>query len=386
MSLKQNTKLKIADFSLPRNQGTTSLVNKENNVNFKMIQKSEAEGDSKIENKSEVLPKAKERDNSIHKENKKANNTYTGVSGFQSLEGSQTMVMNSPLYTMEYSKYVKSSSSYLLCLLGPEELVGRYWVIEDNKKMIIGRNRRCDISIQSLSVSKEHLYLRSDSNGFFIEDKKSTNGTFVNGKGVETQKEIQVSDNSKIKLGNIVFKVLEKGNPEIISMIENFEKIVRDPLTGVGNKFMLNKRAEELFIQSRQRNIPLSLIIFDIDHFKKVNDTYGHLAGDYILKEVVKSVKVHFRSNDLFVRCGGEEFCIIMQSLIDRAERAIEKARKHLEIQVFQYKEHEIKVTISGGVSCQSRVDRKWKEIYERADKLLYKAKTTGRNKIFASI
>ena len=218
-----------------------------------------------------------------------------------------------------------------------------------------------NISIQNLSISKKHLKIRSKNSSFFIEDKKSTNGTFVNGRQVETQKEIQIKDNTKIKLGNLVFKLLEKGNPEIISMIENFEKILRDPLTGVGNKSMLDKRAVELFIQSRQRNIPFSLIIFDIDHFKKVNDTYGHLAGDFILKEVVNSVKSSFRSNDLFVRCGGEEFCIIMQSLIDRAEKAMDNARKKLEAMEFQYKEHKIKVTVSGGVTCQKKIDKKWK-------------------------
>ena len=149
---------------------------------------------------------------------------------------------------------------------------------------------------------------------------------------------------------------------------------------------LLDRRAEELFRKSKMNKTPLSLILFDIDHFKKVNDTYGHLAGDFILKEVVKVARACFRSDDLFVRCGGEEFCIIVQSPIERAEKAIEVARQKIETHLFQYKEKEITVTISAGVTCQQEVDRGWKEIYDRADKLLYKAKTSGRNKIFSNM
>ncbi len=384
MSVKQNKEqLKIADFSLPENK---KHLKPENNIGggspFKVMGKEGVNDSSDSQSKlNEMTGREKSDDKNLPLQP----GTHTGVST-QSLEGSETIVTDSPLYTTEHTRYMQYMSSYLLCLLGPEELVGSYWVIEDNKKVSIGRNRKCDISIQDLSISKKHLEVCSDKSSFFVEDKQSTNGTFVNGKQIETNKKFKISDNSRIKMGNIVFKLLEKGNPEIISMMENLEKIFRDPLTGIGNKSMLDKRAAELFTQNRQRNTPFSLIIFDIDHFKKVNDTYGHLAGDFILKEVVKSVKSHFRSNDIFVRCGGEEFCIIMQSLIDRAERAIDNARKKLETQVFQYKEHNIKVTISGGVTCQKQTDIKWKDIYERADKFLYKAKTTGRNKIFASV
>ena len=389
MSGKQNGEMKIADLSMSGDKKNPPAEgDREGGSQFKIVGK--AEESDRPDSPSELVEeagkeKSEDKKDSLLSSGTHTSGTHTGASG-KFLEGFETVVMDSPLYKPGHTRYVQLMSSYLLCLLGPEELVGSYWVIENNKEISIGRNRKCDISIQDLSISKKHLNIRSNQDNFFIEDKQSTNGTFVNGKQIEKNKSFKISDNSKIKIGNIVFKLLVKGNPEIISMIENFAKMLRDSLTGVGNKSMLNKRAGELFIQSRQRNTPLSLIIFDIDHFKKVNDTYGHLAGDFILKEVVKSVKSHFRSYDVFVRCGGEEFCIIMQSLIDRAERAIDNARKKLETQVFQYKEHNIKVTISGGVACQKQTDRKWKDIYERADKLLYKAKATGRNKVFAAL
>ena len=304
-----------------------------------------------------------------------------------SFEGSETMIISnsSPLYMLDQATHL--SSAYFICLLGPAELVGKYWAISDKKKMSIGRSRKCDIPIQELSISKKHLCVRVDQkNKTLVEDQASTNKTSINDQVIDAKKEIVLQDNSKIKLGSIVLKFLDRGNPEILSVTESFERSFRDSLTGIGNKLMLKERANELFQQSKQFKIPLSLIIFDIDHFKKVNDTYGHLAGDFILKEVVRLVASCFRSGDVLARCGGEEFCVVMKSLVDRAENAIELARQKLEAHLFQYKEHKIKVTISAGVTNQRETDKSWLEMYERADKLLYKAKNTGRNKIFSRI
>jgi len=308
--------------------------------------------------------------------------TYSGMSSLGSLEASKTVVVNSPLYMVNQDRYNQSICAHLVCLLGPDELVGKYWAIGNKKNVVIGRNRECDIPIQDLSISKRHLSIRLEGLKVFAEDQDSTNGTTVNDKSIKGEDEVELKDNSRIKIGNIVLKFLDRGNPEIISMKQNFEKAFRDPLTGIGNTFMLDRRAKEFFMQSKQYNIPMSLIIFDIDHFKKVNDTYGHLAGDFIIKGVIRITQTCFRSNDLFIRCGGEEFCIIMQSLIDRAESAIANARKILEGMEFNYKEHKIRVTISAGVDCYKTTDKKWKKIYERADQLLYKSKRGGRNKV----
>ena len=305
---------------------------------------------------------------------------------FEAMEMSKTVVLqssnplhNSPLYGQN------PMHSYLVCLLGPEELVGRYWMVNEETK-IIGRSRNSHIPIQDLSISKKHLKIRVDeTQEVFVQDQGATNGTLINNKKMDPQAEIKLKDNDKVKMGSIVFKFLKSGNPEIFSVKSSLEKSFRDTLTGVGNRLMLERRAKELFQQSKRHKTPLSLIIFDIDHFKKVNDTYGHPAGDFILRETAQMVKTCFRSDDIVTRCGGEEFCIIVQSLPGRAESAMESARKKLQSKVFKYKDQKIKVTLSAGISCYQSTDKKWKNIYERADKLLYKAKTTGRNKIFAS-
>ncbi len=313
-----------------------------------------------------------------------ATRSRTGLSLTGSLDGSKTMVVSTPLY----GDKLLQLNAHIVCIVGPPSMIGRFWSISDKESITIGRSQKSDIAISDTSLSKKHLCVRMDqkNNQVFVQDQQSTNGTIINNKLIDAGREVVITDNSKIKLGNIILKFLDKGNPEILSVMETFNKAFRDSLTGIGNRLLLDRRAEELFRKSKINNTPLSLILFDIDHFKKVNDTYGHLAGDFILKEVVRVAKACFRSDDLFVRCGGEEFCIIVQSPVERAEKAIEIARQKIETHLFQYKEKEIKVTISAGVTCQQEVDRGWKEIYDRADKLLYKAKTSGRNKTFSNM
>jgi len=315
--------------------------------------------------------------------------TGTTITGFTEGEGQKTMVVDIPIYNTpmyEERKHL-AQFAYLVCLIGPDDIVGKYWTLDSKKPVYIGRSKKCGVSISDPSISKKHLmvFLDEDSETFIVRDQKSTNGTVINDKAIPPEKDVEISDNSKVTLGNIIFKFLDRGNPEIFSIAENFERAFLDSLTKIGNRFMLEKRAEILFKQSKRSKEPLSFIIFDIDHFKKINDTYGHLAGDFILTELCNISKSHFRSNDLFVRSGGEEFCVIIQSLMARAEKVIENIRKKIESHIFEYKDTKIKITISAGVTCKNEKDINWKDLYERADKLLYKSKNAGRNRVFTS-
>ncbi len=311
---------------------------------------------------------------------------FSGSGTFSALpaEGA-TVVMTAPLYNKMEPARPQALYSCLMCLLGPEELIGKCWPI-NKREISMGRSRKCDICIPDPALSKKHLLVcREEGDKIFVVDQKSTNGTLLDEEKLKADTKVELKDSSKITLGETVLKFLDKGNPEIISIQENFEKAFHDSLTGVENRFALESRAPALFRQSRQYQIPLSLIIFDIDYFKQVNDTHGHLAGDFVLKEVVQVVKPCFRAKDLFARSGGEEFCIVIQSRGQRAKEAMEKARQKVEKHVFQYGGKTIKVTVSAGVACQHKEDSEWKTLYERADKRLYKAKTTGRNKVLAS-
>ena len=283
-------------------------------------------------------------------------------------------------------KLIESVPSNLVMIFGPEAMIGSYWPI-NKQEIIIGRNWRSDICIRDLSISKEHLAIYSETGGnISIKDLNSTNGTHVNEHSIKSQTSFSLNDNDLIKLGNVGLKFLSKGNHEISSIIKNYQKSFYDILTEVGNRSMLEVKSPEFFHISKRAKSPLSLALLDIDFFKKINDTYGHQAGDFILKQLGRTLCSSFRSDDLLTRCGGEEFCILLHSQITNAQKAIEKLRKTLKNQTFNYNGKKLKITISAGITERIKTDTNWKNMYERADRALYESKNTGRNKVSMSV
>ena len=283
-------------------------------------------------------------------------------------------------------KLVESIPSNLVMIFGPETMIGSYWPIS-KPEIIIGRNWKSDICIRDPSISKDHLAVYSETNGkVSIKDLNSTNGTYINEQSIEPQTCVSPNDNDIIKLGNVGLKFLNKGNHEITSIIKTYQKSFFDMLTGVGNRSMLEVKSPELFHISKRTKTALSLILLDIDFFKKINDTYGHQAGDFILKQVGQMLRSNFRSDDILTRCGGEEFCIILRSKIDNVQKSIEKVRKTIEDHSFNYNDKDLKITISAGITERIKKDKNWKNMYERADQALYKSKNTGRNKVSISV
>lgn len=158
---------------------------------------------------------------------------------------------------------------------------------------------------------------------------------------------------------------------------------VRDGLTGVFNRRYFEGRLKEEFLRHQRLKRPLSYVIFDIDHFKKVNDTYGHQCGDYILKEVSKKVSENIRDIDIFARYGGEEFCcLLLEADLSLALCVAERLRKTIAEQKFNYDGKSIKITISLGVSEVKGKIKTPEDLVKKADSALYKAKETGRNKV----
>ncbi|AKP45624.1 GGDEF domain-containing protein [Bacillus smithii] len=154
-----------------------------------------------------------------------------------------------------------------------------------------------------------------------------------------------------------------------------------DPLTKIYNRRYLDLNLEKssLFPNKEQS---MTLILFDIDYFKAINDTFGHNAGDMVLKKVCRVVKEIIRESDIFVRTGGEEFLIFLQDCsLEQGIKLAERIRKTVEETDFVYKDKRIYVTISVGVSKYSK-EKDLKEFTEKADQALYQAKETGRNKV----
>lgn len=157
-----------------------------------------------------------------------------------------------------------------------------------------------------------------------------------------------------------------------------------DTLTGLSNRRHFDNSIEREFLRSKRYGGDLSLAIIDIDFFKKINDTYGHLCGDYVLKEVAYLIMENFRKTDMVFRYGGEEFVVILtETSLAQSEIPMERLRKTIENYEFKYEKNSIKVTISIGVS--SNKYETVKDFIETADKALYEAKTSGRNRIVFS-
>ncbi len=268
----------------------------------------------------------------------------------------------------------------LVLMLGPKSLMGKHWVIH-KPEMSVGRGRDNDICIQDPSISKTHVLIQKSSEGkISIKDQKSTNGIVLNHEPVKGER--MLKDKDQMQMGNVVLKFLDQGNLELLFISSQFKRSFQDNLTEVGNRALLECRGPEIFKLSKHSSKPLCVVIFDIDRFKSINDNYGHVAGDQVLKEVADIARSCFRSRDLITRCGGEEFCVILNAHLDRGREYIEKVRSQVAAHKFCFESHTIRLTLSAGLSQFQKEDKSWLDIYKRADKALYYCKSHGRNQI----
>jgi len=155
-----------------------------------------------------------------------------------------------------------------------------------------------------------------------------------------------------------------------------------DYLTGIMNKRMFNEISERYFQTAQKNDLTLTLLLLDLDHFKKVNDTYGHQAGDQLLKRFVKTMESILNKSDIFARIGGEEFAVLLSQMnCDDTYHLAETIRKEIENDFITYEGQDIRVTTSIGISENRETDTEFEDIFSRADMALYQAKHEGRNK-----
>lgn len=294
----------------------------------------------------------------------------------------KTSVIQSETFKVRLAK-AGQAPPCLVLLVGPPNYVGRQWAIEDTDR-ILGREETSHIHVGDKSMSKSHAKLALAGGEVSIIDLESTNKTIVNGEILPSLIPRVLKNNDQIKMGNVIFKFLERGNIETVSVAETFDRGLTDALTGIANKGSFNAKAADSFRKSELLGAPLSLVTFDIDHFKLVNDTYGHSAGDYVLKELSRVVRERvIRGDDFFARTGGEEFTLLfLGSTITHSQDVAERIRQTIEAHKFEFQGVSMVIRISVGVSAKREGDRTWEDVFERADKALYTSKTTGRNKV----
>lgn len=267
----------------------------------------------------------------------------------------------------------------ILFLSGP--LVGKIHVLEQGPTSI-GRSPNADIPINDTRISRHHLQITVDGEDVEIQDNGSTNGTFVNGKRISTQK---LQDGDKIQISsNTILKFALQDKTENIFQKELYEMAIIDPVTNAYNKrFFLDRIAEE-FSLAKRTETPLSVLMVDLDFFKKINDTYGHLAGDFVLFQLVKIFKSLIRTEDVLARYGGEEFVAMLRNTHEEGAYFLaERIRNTTAAAPIKFEEHEIPVTISIGVASMDKdnIINSTTEFISIADQNLYYSKEHGRNR-----
>jgi diguanylate cyclase (GGDEF)-like protein len=245
--------------------------------------------------------------------------------------------------------------------------------------LTIGRSSKNDVQLDADSVSRVHCEIRTGDDAVTLVDRGSTNGTYVNDR--LAQGELVLRDGDQVKVGGAIFKFLTGGNMEAHYHEEIYRLMTVDGLTQVYNKRYFMETLERELGRSTRYRRELSLVMFDIDHFKKINDTYGHLAGDQVLKTLALTVKGRIRREDIPARYGGEEFAIVLPEIDGaNARQFAEKIRRLVETTDFFFEGTKIDVTISMGVATLDNDTTDAAALIKRADEHLYEAKRAGRN------
>jgi two-component system cell cycle response regulator len=269
--------------------------------------------------------------------------------------------------------------AYLIVLTG--EGVGSMFRIEGES--VIGRSASTTIRLNDDGVSRRHARLVQQGTQIVLEDLKSANGTFVNDEQVEGERVLK--DGDKIRIGSTtILKFSYHDDLEESFQQRMYEAALYDSLTKAFNKKHLLERLPAELAYAKRHNSPLSMLMFDVDHFKKVNDNFGHLAGDYVLARLGKLTQAAIRSEDIFARYGGEEFSIVSRGVdLSKAGLFAERLRLLVETTEFDHDGTRIPVTISIGVAAIPEIAvNDHLELIAAADSALYMAKRGGRNRV----
>src|SRR3954469_2520033 len=240
-----------------------------------------------------------------------------------------------------------STESCLVEIHGPE--LGRKYILEE-EEFFIGRDVKNNIVVDLDNVSRRHAKIVTRHGKSYVMDLNSTNGTYLNDQ--EVLEEMPLRSGDYVKVGGSIFKFLSGGNIETLYHEEIYQLTIVDGLTQVNNKRYFLEYLEREMGRCHRYGRPLSLIMFDIDHFKQINDGSGHLAGDYVLRELAMIVRQRIRKEECFARYGGEEFAIVMpEAGPENARHFAEKVRRLIEGHSYSFENKSIQVTVSLGVA-----------------------------------
>jgi len=251
------------------------------------------------------------------------------------------------------------------------------------RRTLIGRDLCCDISVQDTSVSRLHAAIDCDDTGYLVLDLGSRNGTFVDDRPLKEPRRLHGGE--LIRMGSTVFKFMAAMDEEAQYHAAIHELMNRDSLTGIFNRSYLISTLNKLVPQCQRTSDELSVIMIDIDFFKTINDTHGHLIGDVVLRLFSERLRSSLRPTDALCRFGGEEFVVVShKTCLHDAVRVSERLRLAVSSVPFETTVGKLKVTCSLGVASLNHAhpENTAEDLLSQADHRLYAAKNSGRNRV----
>ena len=284
----------------------------------------------------------------------------------------------------EWNSFAGMDGFYFTVIEGPD--FGRVFLLEKSET-VVGRSDEADIQVDDEKVSRKHIKISLVSSNFqkdqrhaVATDLNSKNGIFLNGVRV-FEKELRSGD--KLKIGDTILKFEVKDRLDVSYHDKLYKQATRDTLTGLSNRSYFQNELRKFISIGSRYNRPFSLMMLDVDFFKRINDTYGHDVGDNVLKTVAQALMSHVRSHDVAARFGGEEFVILLpETPLNGAVAVAERIRMTVESCDFEPMGCNHHVTISIGISEFPSSGAEMDDLIKRADEALYRAKAEGRNRV----
>jgi diguanylate cyclase (GGDEF)-like protein len=248
--------------------------------------------------------------------------------------------------------------------------------------VVIGRAPDSDVQIEHRSVSRRHCKVWHEAGAYFVRDLGATNHTYVNDRAVEQS---ELRDGDHIAIGETVLKFVKRDSLEARYHDALYELATVDSLTQLYNRRKFREFLEEAVARARSDASALALLFVDLDHFKQVNDRYGHMAGDEVLRAVAAALRREFRPEDVGGRLGGEEFAVLMPGVaMEEAMQRAESLRQTVFSVRCEVASTQQRVTASFGVAVWSPALDDASALMRQADEQLFRAKAGGRNRVCA--
>lgn len=250
----------------------------------------------------------------------------------------------------------------------------------DDRRIVVGRSQEADLHIPHNSVSRRHCEIWRDGDAYRVRDLGATNATRLNDKPVQ---EAALNDGDHLTLGESVLKFISHSSVEAHYHEEIYQLATHDALTEMYNRRHFIETVDREIARAMRHQRPLTMCIIDVDLFKPINDRYGHISGDNVLKQIAGLVRRHVRNDDAAARIGGEEFAVLLPECnAEAAYGFAERLREAVAGVLFRPGGEPQSITVSIGIAALTPDRDTCGRMMAAADAALYRAKSEGRNRV----